>query len=54
MGAETLIHARADAGPDIRVVVPREHKVRIGEMMHLRADPLQTHIFDGDGRAVRS
>ena len=54
MGSETLIHARADAGPEVRVVIPREHKVRIGEILHLRADPSQTHIFDGDGKAVRS
>jgi ABC-type sugar transport system ATPase subunit len=54
MGSETLIHARAEAGPEIRVVIPREHKVKVGEVMHLRADPLQTHVFDGDGRAVRS
>jgi ABC-type sugar transport system ATPase subunit len=54
MGAETLIHARGEAGHDIRVVVPRAVKVRIGEKLHLRPDPRQTHIFDEAGRAVRS
>jgi ABC-type sugar transport system ATPase subunit len=54
MGAETLIHALAEAGPEIRVVIPREHRVKVGEILHLRADPLQTHIFDGEGKAVRS
>jgi multiple sugar transport system ATP-binding protein len=54
MGAETLIHARGEAGHDIRVVVPREVKVRIGEKLHLKPDPRQTHIFDAQGRAVRS
>ena len=54
MGAETLIHARGEAGHDIRVVVPREVKVRIGERLHLKPDPRQTHIFDAQGRAVRS
>jgi ABC-type sugar transport system ATPase subunit len=54
MGAETLIHARGQAGHDIRVVVPREVKIRIGQILHLKPDPRQTHIFDGEGRAVRS
>jgi ABC-type sugar transport system ATPase subunit len=54
MGAETLIHARGEAGHDIRVVVPREVKVQIGEVLHLKPDPRQTHIFDTQGRAVRS
>jgi multiple sugar transport system ATP-binding protein len=54
MGAETLIHSRGEAGHEIRVVVPREVKVHIGETLHLRADPRQTHIFDQTGLAVRS
>jgi ABC-type sugar transport system ATPase subunit len=54
MGAETLIHARGEAGHDIRVVVPREIKIRIGQVLHLKPDPRQTHIFNGEGRAVRS
>src|SRR6185436_15639123 len=54
MGAETLIHARGKTGEDIRVVVQRQMKVKIGETMHLRADPRQTHLFDDQGRAVRA
>ena len=54
MGAETLIHARGKAGQDIRVVVPRQMKVKVGDQMHLRADPKQTHLFDQEGRAVRA
>jgi ABC-type sugar transport system ATPase subunit len=54
MGAETLIHAKGTAGHEIRAVVPREVKVRVGETLHLRADPRQTHIFDENGIAVRS
>jgi ABC-type sugar transport system ATPase subunit len=54
MGAETLIHARGAAGHDLRVVVPRERRVRIGEALHLRCDPRQTHVFDETGKAVRS
>jgi multiple sugar transport system ATP-binding protein len=54
MGAETLIHARGASGQDLRVVVPRDKRVRIGEALHLRCDPRQTHIFDEAGRAVRS
>ena len=54
MGAETLVHARAPSGADIRVVVPRETRIKIGESLHLKPDPKQTHIFGEDGRAVRA
>ena len=54
MGAETLIHARTAAGGDIRVVVPRDKRVKIGEALHLRPDPRQTHFFGEDGKAVRA
>jgi multiple sugar transport system ATP-binding protein len=54
MGAETLIHARGQAGQDIRVVVSRDMRVKIGEQLHLRADPKQTHLFDDQGKAVRA
>jgi ABC-type sugar transport system ATPase subunit len=54
MGAETLIHARTRTGNDIRVVVPREKRVKVGEALHLVPDPAQTHVFAGDGRAVRA
>src|SRR5262245_8083397 len=48
MGAETLIHARTPDDSDIRVVVPRDVRLKIGEKLHLRADPTQTHIFGED------
>jgi len=54
MGAETLIHARTKNGRDIRVVVPREKCVKVGEALHLQPDPIQTHVFAQDGKAVRS
>jgi ABC-type sugar transport system ATPase subunit len=54
MGAETLIHARGPTGQDLRVVVSRDKRVKIGESLHLRCDPRQTHIFDDAGKAVRS
>ena len=54
MGAETLIHARTREGNDIRVVIPREKKVKTGETMHLLPDPAQTHVFGEDGKAVRA
>jgi multiple sugar transport system ATP-binding protein len=53
MGAETLIHARTAGGSDIRFVVPRTHRVRVGETLHLKANDRQTHVFDAEGRAVR-
>lgn len=52
MGAETLIHARTKTGNDIRVVVPREKRVKTGDALHLVPDPAQTHLFAEDGRAV--
>jgi multiple sugar transport system ATP-binding protein len=54
MGAETLIHARMHNGPEIRVVVPRDKRVKMGETLHLLPDPSQTHIFAEDGKAVRA
>jgi multiple sugar transport system ATP-binding protein len=54
MGAETLIHARTETGGDIRVVVQRNQRVKIGEIMHLKPDPKQTHFFGENGRAVRT
>jgi ABC-type sugar transport system ATPase subunit len=54
MGAETLIHARTKTGNDIRVVVPRDKRVKTDERLHLIPDPAQTHIFAEDGKAVRA
>jgi len=54
MGAETLIHARTRTGGDIRVVIPRDKKVKLGEPLHLIPDSMQTHIFAADGKAVRA
>lgn len=53
MGAETLIHARGAEGQDLRMVVPREKRVKIGEKVRLACDPTQTHLFDSNGQAVR-
>jgi hypothetical protein len=54
MGAETLVHARGETGQDIRVVLPRERRLSVGETLHLRCDPRQTHVFAASGTAVRS
>ena len=53
MGAETLIHIRVGE-LDLRVVVPREIRVRPGHVVHLAADPSQLNMFDASGKAVRS
>ena len=53
MGAETLVHARTQGGLEIRVVVPREARVRVGETLHLKPGARQTHVFDANERAVR-
>jgi multiple sugar transport system ATP-binding protein len=54
MGAETLIHAKLSGGGEIRAVVPREKRVKVGETLHLRLDASQTHVFGDDGKAVRA
>jgi len=54
MGAETLIHARTPLGSDLRVVVPREIKVKSGDALNLRTDARETHVFDSSGKAVRT
>ena len=54
MGAETLIHARTPLGSDLRVVVPREIRVKAGEALNLRTDARETHVFDASGKAVRT
>jgi multiple sugar transport system ATP-binding protein len=54
MGAETLIHARLSGGGEIRAVVPREKRVKVGETLHLKLDASQTHVFGDDGKAVRA
>jgi len=53
LGAETLVHARTASEHEIRVVVPREARVKAGETLHLRPDLRQSHVFDANGLAVR-
>jgi multiple sugar transport system ATP-binding protein len=53
MGSETLVHARTQAGRDIRVVVPREARAKVGETLYLKANARQAHVFDEQGNAVR-
>ena len=54
MGAETLVHARIAQGKEIRAVVSRDKRVKVGETLHLLPDPAQTHVFAEDGKAVRA
>jgi ABC-type sugar transport system ATPase subunit len=54
MGAETLIHARTADGGDIRVVVHRDRRVKVGEALHLKPEAGQVHVFGEDGKAVRA
>jgi multiple sugar transport system ATP-binding protein len=54
MGAETLVHARMASGSEIRVVVPRDKRVKAGENLHLVPDAAQTHVFGADEKAVRA
>jgi hypothetical protein len=38
----------------VRVVVPRDIRVRPGQMLHLACDPRQLNVFDAGGKAVRA
>lgn len=53
MGAETLIHMLEDE-QDLRVVLRRETRVEVGERVHLRCKPGQTHIFGADGGLLQT
>lgn len=54
MGAETLVHARTAKQTEIRVVVPRQTRIRAGDILPLIPDPGQTHVFNSQGKAVRT
>jgi ABC-type sugar transport system ATPase subunit len=54
MGAETLVHARTASGGDIRVVIPRDRRVKIGDVLNLAPSAGQVHVFAEDGKAVRT
>jgi ABC-type sugar transport system ATPase subunit len=51
MGAETLLHV-VGPGRELRVIVDQHVKARVGERLHLRFKPGQTHVFDGSERRV--
>lgn len=53
MGAETLIHGRTRSDTEIRVVVPREHRIQSGECLHVIPDSGQVQLFNEQGNAVR-
>ena len=51
MGAETLLHV-VGPGRELRVVVDQHVKAGIGERLHLRFKPGQTHVFGTDEQRV--
>jgi ABC-type sugar transport system ATPase subunit len=51
MGAETLLHLVAD-GRELRAVVDRRIKPKVGSKVHVRLRPSQVHIFDRAGGRV--
>jgi ABC-type sugar transport system ATPase subunit len=51
MGAETLVHLRADS-QDIRVVFGRDNVVREGERLHLGLSVEKIHFFGHDGKRI--
>jgi ABC-type sugar transport system ATPase subunit len=51
MGAETLLHV-IGPGRELRVMVDHHVNARVGERLHLRFKPGQTHVFDGNERRV--
>lgn len=53
MGAETLLHARTDGG-NVRVVVDRSKKVKVGERLNIVPKADQTLVFGKDEQLVMS
>ena len=53
MGAETLAHLN-DGRHDLRVVTGWRTPVAEGDRVHVRWQPGQAHVFDAQGKAVRS
>ena len=53
MGAETLAHL-TDGRHEIRVVAGWRTRLVEGERVHVRFQPGQVHVFDPQGKAVRS
>ena len=51
MGAETLVHL-LHGEQDLRVVVDRTIRLKVGEQAHLRFEPGSVHLFDESGRRV--
>jgi multiple sugar transport system ATP-binding protein len=53
MGAETLLHVRAD-NSNVRVVVDRTQKVKVGERLNIVPKPDQTLVFGKNEQLVMS
>jgi ABC-type sugar transport system ATPase subunit len=51
MGAETLLHV-VGPGRELRIVVDQHASARVGERVHLRFKPGQTHVFGNDEQRV--
>jgi ABC-type sugar transport system ATPase subunit len=51
MGAETLLHV-VGPGRELRIVVDQHVAAHVGERLHLRFKPGQTHVFGSDERRV--
>ncbi|MDO5528337.1 MAG: ABC transporter ATP-binding protein [Paracoccus sp. (in: a-proteobacteria)] len=49
LGAETLIHARTEAGEPILALIPGQHQPERGASLHLAYDEADAHHFDADG-----
>jgi ABC-type sugar transport system ATPase subunit len=48
LGRETLLHVVGDGGLALRVLVPRETRVELGERVGLRARRDHLHVFDAE------
>ena len=51
LGSTLLVHARSDGGDDLRVLVPAETPVTIGESIGVRIDRRRVHLFDASSGA---
>ena len=51
LGSTLLVHARSDGGDDLRLLVPAETPVTIGEPIGVRIDRRRVHLFDASNGA---
>ncbi|WP_108262905.1 ABC transporter ATP-binding protein [Mangrovicoccus ximenensis] len=53
LGGTTVLHAVTRSGENLSVVAPGQQVIRTGDVLPLRLDPANAHVFAEDGSALR-